>query len=679
MKSSTKHVIRTFFCIVLTLTLVAGLINITPVRAKAANVSVKSVYTVKQLKKAMKAKSAATIVFRSESVDPVTIPSVKKAKNKDLIILAPYSSVKNKSKFKTITVNTVKDYTEAVSGNTIIWEDIYNDGFTVAKGKTVEKLTFTNWLGFDPTYRVRKGAKIKSVVFESVNKNIGVADTKTKSLSVEGQASFDELSDLYRAIYTFDKSLRITKSVINSAYQGESVMTYEYDKNGNPVEITRMEPGDVISTTIREFDSNNNLISINSIDNSGEGSSVYYEYNSDGKLVYYAVRYSDGFDMYNVTYKYDSKGRCIEDSLVPYDVKNNYSYDSAGRCIEKVNDQKGDVTVTTYIYNKNGLLEKTEAKDDEGITLVQKYVYDFLGNNIYNVYEDIGIYGNIDNTSRYGYSVNEYVGDFPVYEDGFYSPVNDDLYAREFYEEAGLKYVESTEELIEAIAPGVGIIIAPGEYNMSEYLEEQDMSSFNNKHKYVQLNDCVDGYELVVKNVDDLMISGGLASNNETSLVIDPRYSAVFRFENCNSLKLNSFTCGHTQIGSCEGNVIDLYNCKNVGIYGMDIFGCGVYGIGAYDGSKDIRVFNSVIHDCSFGIYVFGKNIGKATFANCLFYGSHGGVTCYSDETYYPELTFKKCSFDELETNNLAFQDWIKFENCLWSEVTSYPDYSDYD
>ena len=677
MERSNKHLFKTICCIVLALTLVAGMLDIAPVRSKAASTSMKAVYTVKQLKKAMKAKNAATIIFRTVSVDPVTIPSVKKAKNKELIINAPNSSIKNKSKFKTITVNEVKDYTEAVSGNTIVWNDIYNDGLTIAKGKSVEKVTFTSWLGFDPTYRVRKGAKIKCVVFESLDKNIGIADAKNSSFSIEGQASSLELGDYYKATYTFDKSLRIIKSEIDSAYQGEYVMTYKYDKNGNPVKITNTQPGDVTSTTTRKYDSNNTLLEIKSADNSGEISSVHYEYDKEGRMVYYAVRYPDGYDMYNIEFKYDSKGRRVEEYQTPYDIRNKYTYDSAGRYIESTYDAKGYVIVTQYYYDKNGLLVKTVEESSENPTTVNEYVYDFLGNKTFGVYKNVDKNGYTINSSRFGYMLNEYVGDSPVYEDGFYSPVIAVSYAKEFYEEAGFKYVTSTEELIEAISPGAGIIIAPGSYNLSEYIEQQEMSTFNEKHKYVQLNDCFDGFELVVNDVDDLMISGGSVYAEDTYLVIDPRYSAVFRFEDCDGLQLNSFTCGHTDRGSCEGNVIDLYNCKDVGIYGMDIFGCGVYGIGAYNGSKDIRVFNSVIHDCEYGFFIFSKDVGKVTFTNCIFNGSHGGVTIYSDEEVTPDLTFNKCSFGEGETNMLAFEEKFNFNDCLVSEITMYPEYCD--
>lgn len=676
-KRRMKKVIRSFIkvsAIVLAFIMLVSMAEITPIQAASGD-SIKAVYTVKQLKKAMKAKAAATIVFRSESVDPVTIPSVKNSKNKELIVNAPNMNIKNKSKFKSITVNSVKNYTEAVSGNSIIWNDIDEDLLIVAKGKSVNKVTFTNWLGINPNYIVRKGAKIKSVEFVSLNHNKGKTNTKKRTAAIEGQAATEELGDYYKAVYSFDKSWRIIKSEVNSAYNGNTVTTYKYDKNGNRVTTEITQPGDIVSTSTREYNSDNALINIFSTDNSGEESSVHYEYDDAGRMILYAVRYPDGNDMYNMEYKYDKKGRLIENYFTPYDTKDTYSYDSAGRCIEKTSDKRGDVSTLRYTYDKNGLLVKTVEESSEGMIYVQEYVHDFLGNNIYSVYKNTDKDGYADNSSRYGYMLNEYSGEYPVYEDGFESPVNDEPFDKKSLEESGFTVVSSTEELIEAIAPGAGIIIAPGTYNMSEYIEKQDRESFNRNHKYVQINDCVDGNELVVKDADYLMISGGTGSFKDTSLVIDPRYSAVFRFENCDGLQLNSFTCGHTEKGNCEGNVIDLYNCKSVGIYGMDIFGCGVYGIGAFNGSGNIKVYNSVIHDCEFGFFIYSVLEGKVTFTNCLFYGSNGGAVWYSDEKNNSQITFTKCSFGEGETNSLTFNEVIDTEDCLWSEVTWYPEY----
>ena len=208
---------------------------------------------------------------------------------------------------------------------------------------------------------------------------------------------------------------------------------------------------------------------------------------------------------------------------------------------------------------------------------------------------------------------------------------------------------------------------------MSLYIENTDSYKIDNPYIYIDEN-FVDGKELVINDCDDLLISGGSAYRGDTTLVIDPRYSAVIKFEKCNDLKLSSFTCGHTNRGTCEGNVIDLYQCKNVDFYNMDMFGCGVYGLGADVVTSNVNVYNSVIHDCSAGPFCFNGIQDSATFTNCVFYGSEGGG--YWSKVYDDSrVTFKKCSFGEEETNSLSFQDKFDFIDCFWSEVTRYPEY----
>ena len=92
-------------------------------------------------------------------------------------------------------------------------------------------------------------------------------------------------------------------------------------------------------------------------------------------------------------------------------------------------------------------------------------------------------------------------------------------------------HVGTTEELLEAIRPGARIFVEPGYYNLSEYIEnvwEQEGMKWNDSHPYVKLEECYDGVEIVVENVDDLKIKGYEKNPWNTELVADPRYAAIF-------------------------------------------------------------------------------------------------------------------------------------------------------
>lgn len=235
--------------------------------------------------------------------------------------------------------------------------------------------------------------------------------------------------------------------------------------------------------------------------------------------------------------------------------------------------------------------------------------------------------------------------------------------------------VSSTEELLEAIAPGASISIAPGYYNMSDYIEElwaTEGYDWNASHDYVQLDECFDGVEIVVQNVDGLSISGGTEDVTETELVVNPRYADVLKFQNCENVKLSTLTLGHTETGECAGSVVMLSACENVELRNVDLYGCGVIALECEAGTGNVSVYDSALRDCSFGPLSIDSGTGKFEFYDCALTGSAGGG-------YYgpgrATVSFYRCVFGEPETNYWAFLDDVYTEDCTWNEITEYPDY----
>ena len=181
--------------------------------------------------------------------------------------------------------------------------------------------------------------------------------------------------------------------------------------------------------------------------------------------------------------------------------------------------------------------------------------------------------------------------------------------------EGDMVTVDSIEELLEAVAPHTGILLKPGYYNMSEYIEyvwAQEGERWNEKHPYVQLRNCYDGVEVVIQRVDGLSICGD--NKNLTEIVVDPRYAQVLNFEECHDLTLSGLTMGHTETGACSGNVLDFRSCRNIRLSAMDIYGCGVYGIGCYDGTGELYVYSSTIRDCAYGALKILDGNGRFEF-----------------------------------------------------------------
>ena len=238
--------------------------------------------------------------------------------------------------------------------------------------------------------------------------------------------------------------------------------------------------------------------------------------------------------------------------------------------------------------------------------------------------------------------------------------------------------VSSTEELLAAIAPDAEIIIEPGYYNMSEFVETFDydaIEEWNGQNRYVQIEECFDGNDIIIQNVSGLSITGGGEAYGDTELVVEPRYAAILTFDNCADISLTNITMGHTMESDCAGNVLNFYDCEGAALTSMDLYGCGVYGISVRKNWGDIIVTDSIIRDCAYGSVDICESEGKCEFRNCVFTGSYGGG--YFEKTENSELCFYNCQFGESESNTWYFNEDIIAEDCIWSEITSYPDYSE--
>ena len=234
--------------------------------------------------------------------------------------------------------------------------------------------------------------------------------------------------------------------------------------------------------------------------------------------------------------------------------------------------------------------------------------------------------------------------------------------------------VKNVEELLDAIAPGAELVIAPGYYNMSQYINDlyaAEGDAWNAEHQYVELEDCYDGAQVIVKNVKNLSVSGGGAMG-DTEIVIDPEYGTVFTFNSCSGVKLSNLTLGHTQEAVCSGNVVDLIACENVELRNMDLYGCGVIGLNCERGTGDVFVYDSVLRDCSDGpISIYG-GAGKFEFRDCSFTGSAGGG--YFDGGGRSQVGFYNCVFDMYETYRWKYAEDVETENCTWDDSIASPD-----
>ena len=218
------------------------------------------------------------------------------------------------------------------------------------------------------------------------------------------------------------------------------------------------------------------------------------------------------------------------------------------------------------------------------------------------------------------------------------------------------------ESILQCIEDDGNVSIPAGYYNLSDFLNYVNVSDWNSSHQHVLVEEVFDGYQITISDMDEVSISGDSNFRNEIEIVTDPRYADVFNFVNCTNISIANMTLGHTELGSCAGDVLEFSDCSKAYISNMDMYGCGVYGISAYS-CGDFEVYDCFIHDCEYGFADITDTKGKFVFEQCALYNSDGSISLYEIED---EISFKDCAFGIKEIDIMdAGYSMITFENCF--------------
>lgn len=212
--------------------------------------------------------------------------------------------------------------------------------------------------------------------------------------------------------------------------------------------------------------------------------------------------------------------------------------------------------------------------------------------------------------------------------------------------------VKNTLDFMNALQSNAVITIAPGEYNISNIIEE-----INNPNIMIVNN--FDGYEPNIYEISNLTIKGG----GKAKILIEPRYAWVMSFINCSNIKFEGITFGHTESGSCMGGVLGFESCHNISIINCKLFGSGTVGIMA-NMCTDLSVKKTEIYECTYGLtYIYNsKNVSfdGTTFRNT---GEFNLVEIMQSEN----VIFNKCKFYDNYTNDFMPHLFCIDEN-LWFE-----------
>ncbi len=255
-------------------------------------------------------------------------------------------------------------------------------------------------------------------------------------------------------------------------------------------------------------------------------------------------------------------------------------------------------------------------------------------------------------------------------------------------------HVSTAGEFLEAIAPGAVIELAPGVYNLTEYLHEAS----DHISDYVKKG-FTDGWQAEIYEVEGLTISG--EKSGKIEIVAEPRYSDVLCFNGCSDVKIENVTFGHTiEQGNCQGAVLEFDDCRNVELDDLDLYGCGTYGVTA-DNTSGLALKNCIIRDCSYGIIdltscgdavlegctlrdnggfdMLSLNSAAVLFDGCAFTGNSGDSFLPSHN--YPEsgssVRFESCTFGRWESLRLKEEmkdfgsDVTVTGDCGWSDAVA--------
>ncbi len=252
-------------------------------------------------------------------------------------------------------------------------------------------------------------------------------------------------------------------------------------------------------------------------------------------------------------------------------------------------------------------------------------------------------------------------------------------------------YAENEEEFLAGIMDDSKIVLAPGTYNLTKYLDDYYFGETGydlDDNAYLSVEDVFDGFEIHINNVKNLHIEAA-DPDLSTEIVVEPRYATVLNFIGCRDISLKNLTLGHTiEKGSCQGDVVHFDKCRGITMDDVDMYGCGAYALDIRD-TIALNADNCVVRDCSYGMMeVFGSTgiqFKKSTFRNnseftmielgsksqvrfdnCRFFENSGNFIYTSDS----KAVFDGCYFDDNDYmslyNNEAVNTLITITNTIY-------------
>lgn len=275
------------------------------------------------------------------------------------------------------------------------------------------------------------------------------------------------------------------------------------------------------------------------------------------------------------------------------------------------------------------------------------------------------------------YLNQDYVGDTTQNLDDLveYTEVTDETYEGQIYSyedgtpeysEQEVIHVSTVEEFLDAIAPNVHIVMEAGKYDISDYVLEPT-ADFLEEHPYWNYSSWWGEYGIY--DVYNLTIEGE-DPTDRPEIVINSPYYDVLVINSSNGITLNNLIIGHDAMkGECSANVLAIYSSNGVVGTNLDLYGCGAYGLFC-SSSNGIYIYDSCIHDCTYGIVQLMDNSTDICFYNSEFINNKE-YTLIENAYNYGYLYFTECTFEGNEGDLFSLyaeSGYITFTDCEFGD-----------
>lgn len=209
--------------------------------------------------------------------------------------------------------------------------------------------------------------------------------------------------------------------------------------------------------------------------------------------------------------------------------------------------------------------------------------------------------------------------------------------------------VHNVQEMMETIGDHTEVVLAPGRYNLSNWLKEESADRLVHNYVYHYSGPAglyLDGDGLDIAGFKDLTIRGQDTEAITAEIVTEDPYTPVLKFKNCQDLNLSYIRVGHIlQQGSCDGAVLSLESVSNMTMEHLDLYGCGTYGYQAQICSN-ILLADSVIRECRCGL-VAALECHDLKFLRTAFKDTKTTLPLFAVARSQLELT--DCTFQNVE------------------------------